>query len=173
VVVIAKLQELLSCELGAIIRDDRVWDPKPVDYVGEELHGLLGFDLGDGPSLDPFGELVDCYQQVGDAPGRFLQRPDEVQSPHGERPCEWDGLQSVSCKMHLTGIELVTLASPHDFSGIGDCRGPVKTLPERITHEGARRRVVAANSSVDVSEQFPALENGDAALQDARGAVFV
>ena len=61
VVVVAERQELLSCELGAIIRDDRVWDPKPVDYVGEELHGLLGFDLGDGPSLNSLGELLNCY----------------------------------------------------------------------------------------------------------------
>ena len=73
----------------------------------------------------------------------------------------------------FSSVELATLASPHDFSGIGDCCGLVEALPERIAHEGARRRVVAANSSVDVSEQFPALENGDAALQDARGAVFV
>jgi hypothetical protein len=32
--------------------------PEPVDYVGEKLHGLLEFDLGDGSSLDPLGELV-------------------------------------------------------------------------------------------------------------------
>ena len=78
VVVVALLQGLLSFELGGIIRDDRVRDPEPVDYVSEELHGLLGFDLGDESSLDPFGELVDCYQQVCEAPGHFLQWPDEV-----------------------------------------------------------------------------------------------
>ena len=75
--------------------------------------------------------------------------------------------------MCLTGVEMATLASPHDFGGIGDCCGPVKALPERISHKGARCRMVATNSGVDVSEQFPALGNGDAALQDARGAVFV
>ena len=66
--------------------------------------------------------------------------------------------------MRLTGVELATLASPHNFSGIGDCCGPVKVLPERVAHEGAWCRVVAANSGVDVSEQLPALENGDATL---------
>jgi len=81
VVVIAKLQELLAYELGTIIRDDRVRDPEPVDYVGEELHCLLGFDLCDGSSLDPLRELVDCYQQVSEAPERFLQWSDEVHSP--------------------------------------------------------------------------------------------
>ena len=49
-----------------------------IDFVGEEQHGLLGFDLADGSSLDPLGELVNRYQQVGEAPGRFLQWPDEV-----------------------------------------------------------------------------------------------
>ena len=72
VVLIAELQELLPCELGVVIHDDRVWDPEPVDYVGEELHGLLGFDLDDGSSLDLLGEFFDCHQQVGEAPVRFL-----------------------------------------------------------------------------------------------------
>ena len=48
VVVVPELQKLLSCELGAIIHNDRVWDPEPLDDFGEELHCLLGFDLGDG-----------------------------------------------------------------------------------------------------------------------------
>jgi hypothetical protein len=43
-----------------------------VDYVGEELHSLLGFDLDDGSSLDPLGEFVDCHQQVGESPMRFI-----------------------------------------------------------------------------------------------------
>ena len=81
VVVIAERQELPFRELGAIVRDDRIWDHEPVDYVGEELHGLLGFDFGDGPSLDPLGELVNRYQQVGEAPRRFLQGPTRS-SPH-------------------------------------------------------------------------------------------
>ena len=72
VVVVALLQGLLSFELGGIICDDRVRDPEPVDYVSEELHGLLGFDLDDGSSLDLLGEFFDCHQQVGEAPGCFL-----------------------------------------------------------------------------------------------------
>jgi len=75
--------------------------------------------------------------------------------------------------MHLTGVELATIASPHDFSGIGNSYGPVKTLPEPIAHEGVWRRMMSANSGVDVPKQFPALRNGDAALQNTRGAAFV
>jgi hypothetical protein len=44
VVVITEFEELLCCELHAIIHDDGVWDSKAVDDVEEECHGLLGFD---------------------------------------------------------------------------------------------------------------------------------
>ena len=71
--IVAEPQELLACELSAVIRDDRIWDSEPVDYVGEELHGLLGLDLDDRSRLDPFGELVHRHQQVGVAPGHSLQ----------------------------------------------------------------------------------------------------
>ena len=62
VVVVAERQEFLARELGAVVGDDRVRDPEPEDDVSEELDCLLGFDLADGSSLDPFGELVDRYQ---------------------------------------------------------------------------------------------------------------
>jgi len=62
---IAEFQELLARELSAVVGDDDVGDPKSVDNVGEEKDGLFGADVGDGSSLDPFGELVDSHQQVG------------------------------------------------------------------------------------------------------------
>ena len=89
---------------------------------------------------------------MGEAPGHFLQWFDEVQSPYGERPCNGDGLQSMSRKVRVTGVELATFAGAHDLGFIGDCRGPVKALPERIAHEGARCRVVTTDSGVDVPE---------------------
>ena len=52
--------------------------PKPKDNVSEEQNSLLRFNLADGSSLVPLGELVDRHQQVGKAPGRLLQRADEV-----------------------------------------------------------------------------------------------
>jgi hypothetical protein len=36
VVVVAKLQELLASKQGAIVGDDGVWHPEPVDNVSEE-----------------------------------------------------------------------------------------------------------------------------------------
>ena len=170
---VAERQELLARELGAVVGDNRVRDPEPEDDVGEELDCLLGFDLADGSSLDPFGELVDRHQQVGEAPGRPLQRTDEVQPPHGERPRDGDGLQSMGRKMCFSSIELATLASPHDVGGVGDRGGLVKTLSKRVTHEGARCGMVTASAGVNVSDQLLALGDRDATLQDARGAAFV
>ena len=77
-VVIAKHQELATGELCPIVSDDGVRDPEYVDDIRKEQHRLLGFDLSDRTSLDPLGELVDRYQQVGIAPGGLLQRPNHV-----------------------------------------------------------------------------------------------
>ena len=73
----------------------------------------------------------------------------------------------------FSSVELATLASRHDVSGIGDRGGPVKALPERVTHEGAWRGVVAADASMDVADQLLALGDGDASLQDTRGTALV
>jgi len=65
---IAEVQELFASELGAVVGDDHVRDSESVDDVGEEKDGLLGADVGDGSSLDPFGEFVDVHEQVGVTP---------------------------------------------------------------------------------------------------------
>jgi len=69
---IVEVQELFAGELSAVIGDDDVGNPKPVDDVGEEKDGLLGADVGDGSSLDPFGEFVGGHQQVGVPAFRLL-----------------------------------------------------------------------------------------------------
>jgi len=65
---IVQVQELLADELSVVVSDDDIGNPKPMDDVGEEKDGLPGADVGDGSSLDPFGEFVDGYQQVGVPP---------------------------------------------------------------------------------------------------------
>jgi hypothetical protein len=42
VVVLAEVQELSASELGAVVDDDGVRDPKAMDDVGEERHRLFG-----------------------------------------------------------------------------------------------------------------------------------
>jgi hypothetical protein len=44
VVILAEVQELSVGELGAVVGDDRVRDPKVMDDVGEERHRLFGPD---------------------------------------------------------------------------------------------------------------------------------
>ena len=70
-------------------------------------------------------------------------------------------------------IELAALAGPHNVGGVGDRGGPIETLPKRVTHEGARRSVMAADAGVDVADQLLALGDGDASLHDARGTALV
>ena len=71
VVFITELEKLLSSELCAVVRDDGVWDPKAMDNVKEEQHGLLGLDHGDRSSLYPLCKLVYGDKQVRIAPERL------------------------------------------------------------------------------------------------------
>jgi hypothetical protein len=107
---VAEVQELFAGELRAVVGDNDVGYPEPVDNVGEEEDSLLGADVCDGSSLDPFGEFVDGYQQMGVPSCRLLERAYEVETPH----CEWlgdgDQLESMSGEMGLLGIELTPMA---------------------------------------------------------------
>jgi len=105
-----------------------------VDDIREEQHCLFGLDPCDGSDLNPHGELVDCDKQVGETPGRLLQRPDEVEAPDNKGPGDGDRLQSLSGEMNLPSIELASLTGPHDLCGIGHGGGPVETLSEGISY---------------------------------------
>jgi hypothetical protein len=61
----------------------------------------------------------------------------------------------------------------HDLAGISDRSGPVEALAERVVHEGAWRRIVAAHARVDVSKELAPLMDGHASLQDARCGALV
>jgi hypothetical protein len=113
VMVVAEIQKFFTSELGAIVRDDAVGDPKAMNNVGEELHSLLGPDAGDRVGLDPLGELVNCDKQVGEAASRSFQRSDKVEPPNGKRPCDGDGLQGVCRKMCLSRVVLTTFAGAY------------------------------------------------------------
>jgi hypothetical protein len=93
VVVVIEIQELFPNELGAIVDDDRVGDPKAENNVLDKAYHFLGVNFGQGPSLNPFSELVNHDKPVGEAPGCFLEGSQEIQTPHGKRPCDGDGLK--------------------------------------------------------------------------------
>jgi hypothetical protein len=75
---IAKLQEFPARELGPVVGDDGIGHSKAMDDVGEERHRLLRPEVRDGAHLYPLGKFVKCDEQVGVAPGRFQQGPDDV-----------------------------------------------------------------------------------------------
>jgi hypothetical protein len=79
----------------------------------------------------------------------------------------------VSQEVSLAGIELASLAGAHDLAGVGDCGGLVKALAERVAHEGAWCRVMAAHAHVDVPDELTTLGDGDAPLQIAGRGAFV
>ena len=54
---VTEVQELFAGELSAIVGDDDIGYPKPMDDDGEEEDGLLRADICDGSSLDPFGKF--------------------------------------------------------------------------------------------------------------------
>jgi len=60
VVSVVEIQELLTGELRAVIRDNGVGYSKSGDNICEEQHGLFGLDSCDGLDLDLLRKLVDC-----------------------------------------------------------------------------------------------------------------
>jgi hypothetical protein len=92
-VVITKLEELLPCELCAIVRDYRVWDPKAVDDVCEEFHGLLRPDLRDWLGLYPLHELIYGDKQVRIAPRRPFEGLNQIEPLDHKRSCDRDHLE--------------------------------------------------------------------------------
>ena len=93
VIFIVELEELLLGELHAIVRDNEVRCFKAMDDIKEEQHALLGLDCGDRSSLYPLCKLVYGDKQVRIAPGRPLERFDQIESPDCEWPHDWDCLE--------------------------------------------------------------------------------
>jgi hypothetical protein len=74
-IVITKVQELLPGELGAIIGDDRIWDPETEDYVLEKAHHLFGADFSHGPTTIHLVNLSTTTSRWVKPSGAFLKGP--------------------------------------------------------------------------------------------------
>ena len=96
VLFIVESNEFLADELCAVVCDDGVRYSKAMDDVEEEQHSLLRLNHRDRPSFDPFYELVYGDQQVGVAPGRLLERPNQIEPPDHEGPCDGDHLECLA-----------------------------------------------------------------------------
>jgi hypothetical protein len=107
------------------------------------------------------------------APGRLLQGADEVQTPHGKGLGDGYRLQSLSGQVGLLRIELAPFAGADNSSGVSHRRWPVEALPESIPDKGSGCCVMAASSRVYFLQEFLTFGDGDAPLEDARGAAVV
>jgi hypothetical protein len=73
----------------------------------------------------------------------------------------------------LPRVELTPFAGADNSSGVGHRRRPVEALSEGIPDKGSRRCVMAASPRVYLSQEFLTFGDGDASLEDARGAAVV
>jgi alkylated DNA nucleotide flippase Atl1 len=76
-------------------------------------------------------------------------------------------LEGVRRKVGLAGVKLTPFAGVYDLAGVSDLRGPVEALAERVDHEGAWHRVVAAHARVNVSKELAPLRDRHTSLRDA------
>jgi hypothetical protein len=78
------LLECVVSELGPIVSDDPVWDPKPVDDGLDELDCRLLVDLDHRGHSWPLGEFVDSDIEIP-VPSHGLGKwPHDVQPPNNE-----------------------------------------------------------------------------------------
>jgi hypothetical protein len=75
VVVLAEVQELLASELGAIVGDDGVRDPKAMDDVGEERHACSDLMLVRGQTSIHLENLSTATSRCEKPPGAFCKGP--------------------------------------------------------------------------------------------------
>jgi hypothetical protein len=86
-----------------------VWDSISCDDLVEELDGGRAVEFFDWLGLDPVGELVHCYQQMRQAPGRCFEWSYHVEAPDDERPSEWDGLEGRCWSVSMLGETLTSV----------------------------------------------------------------
>jgi hypothetical protein len=72
--ILAVSLECTAGELGPVVSDDPVWDPKPTNHRLDELNCELLVDLDHNGCFRPHGELVDCDTYIpesSDDPGEW------------------------------------------------------------------------------------------------------
>ena len=75
--------------------------------------------------------------------------------------------------MGLPCVELTPFAGADNSGGVNHHRWPVEAFPESISDEGSRCCVMAASPRVYLLQEFLTFGDGDASLEDARGAPVV
>ena len=87
--------------------------------------------------LQSICELVYGDKQVGEAPGRLFEWPNQVKPPDHEGPHVGDHLERLGQEVSLPSIVLTPFVGAHNLLGIGYCGGLVETLSECIPNQGS------------------------------------
>ena len=103
-----------------------------MDDVEEEQHGLLGLDHGDRSSLYPLCKLVYGDKQVRIAPGRPLERSDQIEPPDHEWPHDGDRLECLGRQVGLPSVVLTPFIGAHNLFSVGYYGRPVETLSKHV-----------------------------------------
>ena len=99
-----------------------------MDDVKEEQHGLLGLDRGDRSSLYPLCKLVYGDKQVCIAPGRPLERFDQIEPPDHEWPRDGDRLECLGRQVGLSSVVLTPFIGAHNLFSVGYCGRSIEAL---------------------------------------------
>lgn len=75
-----------ASELGVVVSDDPVWDPKVTSDPLQELNCGASVNLGDNHGLGSLGELVDGDEAMLIAVDSHGEGPQDVEPPYHEDP---------------------------------------------------------------------------------------
>ena len=114
-----------------------------MDDVKEEQHSLLGFDRGDRSSLYPLRKLVNGDKQVRIAPGRPLERSDQIEPLDHERPRDRDRLECLGRQVGLPSVVLTPFTGYYGWQ--------IEALSERVSDQGPRGSMVPSDPTVDIT----------------------
>ena len=151
----------MNCVLLSMIME---FGTKAMDDVKEEQHGLLGLDRGDRLSLYPLCKLVYGDKQVCIAPGRPLERFDQIEALDHERPCDGDRLECLCWQVGLPSIVLTPFIGAYNLFSVSYYGQPVEALSECIFDQGPSCGMVPEDPTMDITQQLLPLFDGDAAL---------
>ena len=94
---------------------------------------MLRLDHGDRSSFDPFCKLVYGDKQVGEAPRRLFERPNQVKPLDHEGPRDGDHLECLGQEVSLSSVVLTPFVGAHNLLGVSYCGQPVEALLKRVS----------------------------------------
>ena len=101
---------------------------------------------------------------MGVAPGRLLERPNQIEPLDREGPHDGDHLECLGREVSLPSVVLTPFIGAHHLLGVGYYGRPVEALLESVSDQGSRRGMVMVDPTVDIAQQTLPLFDGDATL---------